>query len=902
MSFLSSLSFVSPFILTALIALPALWFLLRAIPPSPKLQKFPAFNLLLNLSTTKETPQNTPWWLLFIRLLICSLIILGLAGPHINAVKKTSSTRPILLIVDDSWTNAQSWQKIKDALLETAAEIQGTNRVAFLIRTSDGVTPPKPLTAALLRRETKSISPKPIYPNHSETLSVLDTFKTGPYEIKWMSDGLQYVGTSALLDRLKKLGSLIIFVDQEDPRIAIQKSNISEQFNLISYGKNSKFNGSVTILAKDGRELSRQLVVIEKTTQQTSIEFDLPLSIRNDAAIVRLENVPSAGAVHLIDARSRRVLVGFLSTQSLEDTSLLSGNFYIRKALEPHADFLVESIENLVRSDATVIVLNDTGRLRESDVAVLSSWIEEGGILLRFAGNSLADAAQSGNIKLLPVELRGGDRAFGGALSWETPQPIGSFSFDGPFASLTTPEDTFVRKQVLASPGGDTSAVTWASLQDGTPLVTGKKLGSGAIVLFHVSSTPDWSDLPLSRTFVDMLRKTTQLSNLTVATEKAEKPSVHAPISILDGFGNFEKPPSTLEGIQFPILSENQSAPFLPGFYGVPEAPFTINAVKQDDRFTKLNIVGVKTQPFAAKPPILFAPIFFSAAIILFFLDCIIFFIMNRKSKFHMTAVIVSLISVNIILSATKEVYAQPLDTVVDTKTVAASLETRLAYVKTGDNTVDRISTLGLSYLSQQLARRTAIEPGPPTAVNLESDDLSVYPLLYWPMSGDALMVSDTALSNVETFMRQGGLVMFDTRDDERALSGVDTPERMALQRILRNIDTPPLKPLQDDHVLTRSFYLLDDLRGRFNGNPIWVQSNATANDAVTSIIIGGRDWAGAWARDERSRPILPMGRGGERAREISVRSGINVVMVALTGNYKSDQVHTPILLKRLGK
>ena len=75
-------------------------------------------------------------------------------------------------------------------------------------------------------------------------------------------------------------------------------------------------------------------------------------------------------------------------------------------------------------------------------------------------------------------------------------------------------------------------------------------------------------------------------------------------------------------------------------------------------------------------------------------------------------------------------------------------------------------------------------------------------------------------------------------------------------------------------------------------------------NDGVTPVVIGGNDWASAWAMDEAGRRLLPVGRGmaGERQREIAYRFGVNLVMHVLTGNYKSDQVHVPALLDRLGQ
>ncbi|MEO1331667.1 MAG: DUF4159 domain-containing protein, partial [Pseudomonadota bacterium] len=79
------------------------------------------------------------------------------------------------------------------------------------------------------------------------------------------------------------------------------------------------------------------------------------------------------------------------------------------------------------------------------------------------------------------------------------------------------------------------------------------------------------------------------------------------------------------------------------------------------------------------------------------------------------------------------------------------------------------------------------------------------------------------------------------------------------------------------------------------------LDGSGSANDGVSPVIIGGHDWAGAWAVDSQGQPLLPIGRGGERQRELALRFGVNVVMYAYTGNYKSDQVHIPSLLERLG-
>ena len=82
----------------------------------------------------------------------------------------------------------------------------------------------------------------------------------------------------------------------------------------------------------------------------------------------------------------------------------------------------------------------------------------------------------------------------------------------------------------------------------------------------------------------------------------------------------------------------------------------------------------------------------------------------------------------------------------------------------------------------------------------------------------------------------------------------------------------------------------------------MWVERyEGDVNDGVSSVVIGGNDWAAAWALDEQGYPIYPVVPGGERQREMAFRFGVNLAMYALTGNYKADQVHIPAILRRLG-
>ena len=243
-----------------------------------------------------------------------------------------------------------------------------------------------------------------------------------------------------------------------------------------------------------------------------------------------------------------------------------------------------------------------------------------------------------------------------------------------------------------------------------------------------------------------------------------------------------------------------------------------------------------------------------------------------------------------------------------DPRLIAAAEQVALGHVLTGDPETDRIAAAGLAGLGAGLAARTTVEPGPPVAVDLARDDLTLLTFLYWPVTDAQPAPDPQAYLRLNQFLRTGGVILFDTRDGD--IAGMGGPDgEAALRRLAAPLEVPPLAPLPRDHVLTRSFYLLDDLPGRYQGSPVWVEAPAASpeggqvNDGVSPVIIGGNAWAEAWAVDDNFLPMFTVGRGfdGERQRELALRAGINIVMYVLTGNYKSDQVHVPELLRRLG-
>jgi hypothetical protein len=908
---MGALSFTSPLLLFGLLALPAIWFLLRATPPSPRTVRFPPFEILRRLSKTPETPERTPWWVLLLRLAIAGLAILGLAGPILNSPPAPTSAGPLIIVVDDSWAAAPGWKKRRDAMANAAEQSARAGRQAYVIETaSEATEAPEPITGEELADAGASLEPKPHLPDYARARARAAALagRIGGAEILWLSDGVAHQGSAELYRELTKLGDVSVRVDDAAPAIALfppTRDDAGLNYHIEAIGS-TPWRGDLVGLARDGRELARTTFEVGGGGSGDAT-IDLPLALQNDLAQARLEGVPSAGAVQLVDARDRRALIGFISSGREGADPLLSGAHYVKKALAPYALFVTDTLENLIASEASVIVLDDVGVLRPSDVDDLQEWVEKGGVIIRFAGPTLAEAAAERKPPLLPVELRGGGRAFGGALTWESPQPLGGFSFDGPFSTLTPPADVFVRRQVLAEPGGETPLRTWASLKDGTPLVTGASDGAGAIALFHVTATPDWSDLPLSSTFVEMLRKLVFLSALGPKAQDDRQAQRAAPFRVLDGFGVLTQPSRDIGASSVDELGDGPAPGRPPGLYGAPEAPIAVNAVRPGDAFKAFNIQGVSVEPYFSAAPVRIGPPLIAIALLFLIADGLVALRFAGKLPF-LAALAAAIAGVG-----ADRTSAEPLDRPVSPSVIEGALAFRLAYVKTGDPATDRIAEAGLSGLTRELTRRTSAEPAPPIGVNPETDDLSVYPFLYWPITPGASAPSEQALANIENFMRFGGLVVFDTRDDERAVDGVDTPESLALKALLADIDLPPLAPVPPDHVLNRSFYLLSDLPGRAATRPVWVQSGDGPNDSVTPVVIGGRDWAGAWAANAVGEPLLPTSSSARPCanvegavlrslRECSYRAGVNMVMVALTGNYKSDQVHTPILLERLGR
>jgi hypothetical protein len=341
-----------------------------------------------------------------------------------------------------------------------------------------------------------------------------------------------------------------------------------------------------------------------------------------------------------------------------------------------------------------------------------------------------------------------------------------------------------------------------------------------------------------------------------------------------------------------------------PGFYGVADSRRALNlsgAVTEIKAIDTLP-VGVaragferKSAEFDLRPPLL------TAAFLLVLIDLVIAYALRgllRRRRAAAGAAVAGLLALALLSPAPARAD--------DAFVIRATSELRLAYVQTGDRAVDAVSRAGLIGLTGTLNRRTAVVTAEPLAVSIENDDLIFFPLLYWPVTTQQAPPSPQAVERINRYLETGGTILFDTRDAGAATPGAfgsAAASQAELRRLTGAIKMPRLVPVPPDHVLTKSFYLLHEFPGRWNNGQLWVeQVEDRVNDGVASVIVGSNDWAGAWAVDEQGRPAFPCVPGGEPQRETAMRFGVNLVMYVLTGNYKSDQVHVPAILERLGQ
>lgn len=920
MTILGGIGFGAPWLLVALAALPILWLILRAVPPAPIRRRFPGVALLLGLQDDETVSDRTPWWLILLRMLAVAAIIIGLAQPVLNPENASNDTNgPKLIVLDGSWAGAIGHTRQLQGIEAELDRATSAGQPVAILQLTD----PKSLVflpAATVAASLTGLKPNPWQPTAENVATAITAItNANASSAVWFSDGLAFKGHDDILATLESVPDLRVLQGTHQIVGLTPATYGDGAINLSALRANARDAQDVIILAQ-GRDLSGNNATLATATAQfasgentANTAMVLPSELRARVTAFEIQGLRAAGAKTLVDDAFQRREVALISgREGREGLELLSPLHYLNQALEPTADLLSGALVDVLPANPDVIVLADVAILSKAETTSLLDWVDKGGMLLRFAGprTAASDISRTEEDPLMPVRLRSGGRSVGGTMSWGEPKSVAPFTESSPFFGLKVPADVLVSSQVMAQPDPTLAERVIAQLNDGTPLVTRKSIGQGQVVLFHVTANAEWSTLPFSGLFVEMLERLAVSSSATAPDATDLEGTIWTPRQVMDGFGTL-RDAGTLQGVDGPDLIEGDTGPnLLPGIYTSGDRVLARNVISADGVLNVTNWpANISVSGYAIEPPRPLGGPLLALALLLLLADVIASLALSGRLLGQASRGTIAVLALGLILWQTPTANAQTSD-------IDIASELALAHIITGNKDVDEVALAGLRGLSDTLFFRTSIEPQEPVSVDLETDELAFFPILYWPITPEQRRPSIEAYAKLNAYLRSGGMILFDTRDANIAGFGSASPNGRKLQEIAGLMDIPALEPIPADHVLTRAFYLLQDFPGRHTSREVWVEASPAnaeqaegmpfrnLNDGVTPVVIGGNDWAGAWAITPSGGPMLPVGRGfgGERQRELANRFGVNLVMHVLTGNYKSDQVHVPALLDRLGQ
>ncbi|MCL1562511.1 DUF4159 domain-containing protein [Parasaccharibacter sp. TMW 2.1886] len=898
---------LSPYLLLFLLLLPALWWLVRAIPPHPRQQRFPSLILLRRLSPVRQDAARTPLWLLLLRMVALALLVLAFARPLHLPGQDQQTPQKLVLILDDDWAATPHWDdRRKNALALGEATLRSGGRVTLLLNTpeADGHMPRpfQPGDRTALQQFLAGLSPH-TWPGDRQTLArqlqALAPDLHGATVIA-LSNGLAQPGDEALRAALQPARRT---EDVRWPRCDLIRLSIRQESQLTAQAETLPDCPEQTrrllgmTLEKDGH-----FAVQADTPLPTGTWRTLPDPDHFDA--FSLPSVSGPAGMVLLPGRMDQHRVGLLHING-DDTPLTGSGFYLTRALQAVIPYQEGTVDSLLPRHPDIIIATD-GTLSDAGLSDILGWVRKGGILIRFAGPELARQSQQtmkdDDAALLPVPLLSGMRQLGGPMSWGSPQKLAPFPADTPFAGLTIPEDATVSRQLLAQPTGDLSRHVWATLTDGTPLVTARQEGGGLIVFFHITPTADWSSLPLSGLFPQMMERLitrTPIMQTKTGTNHTTSDAL-APWRVLTLDKTLVPPspairplPSTTEQ---PVDALHQA-----GFYGGAAQHHPLNLADHQPPMADEAALGPIRAAGQATPEQPLWPPLMLLALGLILLD--LYLSLGRAGLFRMArnatlSLGAGLLIVTQLQAATT---GQPASAP-QAPVPPAALAIRLAHIQTGNADTDEAVQQGLEGLTHFLNQRSTTHLDSPVGVVPGQDDLAFYPLLYWPVIPGTHLdpAGKTALAH---YLQHNGMILIDEMGAGSAMDGTDGhATRTALRQAMEGLPTPPLARLTDQHTLSHTFYLLHDFPGRIAGQPVYVarQGNNDDSETVSPVIIGNADWAHAWAIDQNGEHPFAVIPDGENQRTLAYRFGFNTIIYALTGNYKNDQRHYPEMLKRL--
>lgn len=857
---LGPLVLASPWALAGLVSLPALWWLIRRRPSERIRLMFPPLALLGDAAQAPPPARTPPWWLLLLRLGALLLLCLGLAGPRWQPDRPSPGR--VLIVLDNGWSAGGVWEQLRAAALERIKALPPDAQVAVMtLAAQAGDPPPRYGTPAVAARLIAATDAHPWRADSDAAVRLLPALAS-PEQTLLLTDGLDGPALAPLVKALPQNG-LSLIRPPHSPVVIRLMQPVAGGWRLQLVRPEVPVARDVTVEALDaaGAVVGENSGTFGPGENVLTLSVGAPPALAVKVTRLRVRGQALAAGTALIDAGSARPRVALVGEAS-GVRNLQSGLYYLRRALEPHADLVERGLDRMPPEDASILILDDVPLAAGAQSDALLGWVRKGGVAISFAGSRIAENGSA----LAPAPLRRGARNLGGRLSWGAPQPVGGFSADGPFAGLPIRAEVTVAQQVL--PLDPAAAERWAWLADETPLVSARPLGAGLLVLVHTTAGPDWTSLPLSGQYETLLRRLLPLArnrHARAAPEGAQLTLDQA----LDVRGDLVAP----EGLVVIAADARIGASAPPGLYRAGAAGVARNmagpggVITPFFRFMPLDtdvpVVSAGAQHLDLAQPLLLA------GLALLVLDALILLGAGWRRP---------ALAVLLILALPMGARAQIFDfgELPPPRMRAPSEQVQIGWVRAPGR--DALSRAGLQQLATALAERTAVQPATPTPVDPARDALGAYALVYWPITSASPPLAAPIADRVRRYLEAGGLILFDVVDAGVTQGGLRT--RLAA------LGLPPLEPLTDTHVLARAFYLLREVRGADGPTTLWVETGTRGDSgATTGVVIGAGDFARAWADGDN---------------ELALRAGVNLVVYALTGTYKADQAHVKALLDRL--
>ncbi|MGH6716915.1 MAG: BatA domain-containing protein, partial [Bradyrhizobium sp.] len=383
-----ALSFTEPLLLIGLLSLPALWWLLRMLPPRPRRVEFPPTRMLFDIAPREETPSRTPWWLAALRLAAATLVILAAAGPVLNPRASLAGGKaPLVILLDDGWSAAASWDARIKAADDLIANAGNGRRGVALAPLSEPARDITLMPAGAARVALRRLAPKPYGIDRAAALPAIDHFlkTTGDAEVAWLSDGVDAGHGAAFVQGLKRIvGNRALTVYEggtPSPLALADAENAAAKMTVkVLRADTGIAAGVVRALDAKGSPIGDARFSFAPRAKETLATFDLPVELRNDVARLEIAGERSAGAVQLLDKRWRRRVVGIVST-SANSEPLLAPTFYLTRALSPFADVRTggsgatqQVIAQFLDEKVPMIIMADVSSLSPEIRERLNAW------------------------------------------------------------------------------------------------------------------------------------------------------------------------------------------------------------------------------------------------------------------------------------------------------------------------------------------------------------------------------------------------------------------------------------------------------------------------------------------------------------------------------------------------